>query len=312
MRAVGSAGELDAAWRMATSEASSAFGAPDLFLEKLVEHARHVEMQLIADDRGAKAKVEILQSFAVDRPLSRPRQLNLRFLVSPVELFGEADGCVTKMKLVRNTLVASETGTLSAKATDQFEELEVGMVFRSVGYRGVALPDVPFNDRWGVILNERGRVIDPASKHPIAGLYTSGWIKRGPSGVVGTNKPDSVESVTCMLEDFSTGSILQPANADAASAISGAEAFNLFETYGFPIELTRELASEGGLEVDEAGFQSSYAAHRQSSRDHLAQKYAGGLADHTEQTTRLRVSPPAETPPSPPPSTATRRRRRNW
>ncbi len=172
----------------------------------------------IIDDRSAKAKVEILQSFAVDRPLTRPRQLYLRFLVSPVELFGEADGCVTKMKLVRNTLVASETGTLSAKASEQFEELAVGMVFRSVGYRGVALPDVPFNDRWGVILNERGRVIDPGSKQPIIGLYTSGWIKRGPSGVVGTNKPDSVESVTCMLEDFSTGSILQPSNADAASA----------------------------------------------------------------------------------------------
>jgi ferredoxin--NADP+ reductase len=172
----------------------------------------------IVDDRVSKAKVEILQSYATERPLTRPRQLNLRFLVSPVELFGDADGRVAKMKLVRNMLVASETGTLSAKATDQFEELAVGMVFRSVGYRGVALPDVPFNDRWGVILNERGRVIDPASKQPIVGLYTSGWIKRGPSGVVGTNKPDSVESVTCMLEDFSTGSILQPANADATSA----------------------------------------------------------------------------------------------
>jgi ferredoxin--NADP+ reductase len=173
----------------------------------------------IADDRVAKAKVEILQSYATDRTLNKSRQLNLRFLVSPVELFGNAAGRVTKMKLVRNTLVASETGSLSARATDQFEELAAGLVFRSVGYRGVALPDVPFHDRWGVILNERGRVIDPESKQPIVGLYTSGWIKRGPSGVVGTNKPDSVESVTCMLEDFSTGSILQPSNADAASAV---------------------------------------------------------------------------------------------
>jgi ferredoxin--NADP+ reductase len=172
----------------------------------------------IVDDRVAKAKVEILQSYATERTLSKPRQLNLRFLVSPVELFSDADGRVAKMKLVRNTLVASETGSLSAKATDQFEEIEAGLVFRSVGYRGVALPDVPFHDRWGVILNERGHVVDPESKQPIVGLYTSGWIKRGPSGVVGTNKPDSVESVTCMLEDFSTGSILQPPNADAASA----------------------------------------------------------------------------------------------
>ncbi len=170
----------------------------------------------IADDRAAKAKVDILQSYTAERPHTRPRQLNLRFLVSPVELFGD-DGRVTKMKLVRNTLVASETGTLSAKAIDQFEELPVGLVFRSVGYRGLALPAVPFNERWGVILNERGRVIDPENKQPIVGLYTSGWIKRGPSGVVGTNKPDSVESVTCMLEDLSTGSILQPACADGAS-----------------------------------------------------------------------------------------------
>jgi len=172
----------------------------------------------IADDRASKAKVEILQSYAAERPLNKPRRLNLRFLVSPVELFGNADGHVAKMKLVRNTLVASETGSLSAKATDQFEDLDVGLVFRSVGYRGVPLPDVPFNDRWGVILNERGRVMAPDSKQPVVGLYTSGWIKRGPSGVVGTNKPDSVETVTCMLEDFSTGSILQPSNATAASA----------------------------------------------------------------------------------------------
>jgi len=154
----------------------------------------------------------------VEHPLNKPRRLNLRFLVSPVELFGDANGNVTRMRAVRNTLIASETGSLSAKATDQFEELETGLVFRSVGYRGKPLPDVPFNDRWGVIFNVRGRVIDPGTKHPIIGLYTSGWIKRGPSGVVGTNKPDSVESVTCMLEDFSTGSILEPSHADAISA----------------------------------------------------------------------------------------------
>jgi ferredoxin--NADP+ reductase len=172
----------------------------------------------IADDRSGKAKVEILQSYATGHSLNKPRRLNLRFLVSPVELFGDAEGRVAKMKLVHNTLVASETGSLSAKATDQREDLEVGLVFRSVGYRGVPLPEVPFYDRWGVILNERGRVMAPESKQPIVGLYTSGWIKRGPSGVVGTNKPDSVETVTCMLEDFSTGSIMRPSNAAAADA----------------------------------------------------------------------------------------------
>lgn len=172
----------------------------------------------IAGDRVALKKVEILQSYAVDRPLDKRKKLNLRFLVSPVELIGDENGCVKKMRLVRNTLVASDTGSLSAKATDQYEEIEVGLVFRSVGYRGVTLPEVPFNDRWGVILNQAGRVLDPESKQPITGLYTSGWIKRGPSGVVGTNKPDSVETVTCMLEDVHADKLLQPAKADAASS----------------------------------------------------------------------------------------------
>ncbi len=172
----------------------------------------------IANDRVNKAKVEILQGYALERSSTKPRKLYLRFLVSPVELLAGENGHVARMKLVHNTLVATETGSLSAKATDHTEEIDVGLVFRSVGYRGVPLPDVPFHDRWGVILNDRGRVIDPESKQPIVGLYTTGWIKRGPSGVVGTNKPDSVETVTCMLEDFSTGSILQPAQPDAASA----------------------------------------------------------------------------------------------
>ena len=132
-----------------------------------------------------------------------------------VELIGDEQGGVAKMRLVRNVLVASETGSLNAKATDQSEELPVGLVFRSVGYRGVPLPEVPFNDRWGVILNEKGRVMDPDTKQPRVGEYTSGWIKRGPSGVIGTNKPDSVETVNCMLEDLAKGAVLQPVQPEA-------------------------------------------------------------------------------------------------
>ena len=171
----------------------------------------------IADDRMSKAKVEILQGYAIERSLTKPRRLYLRFLVSPVELYGDENGSVTKMKLVHNTLVPTEAGSLASKATDQFEEIEVGLVFRSVGYRGVPLPDVSFNDRWGVILNQMGRVLDAETKQPRVGEYTSGWIKRGPSGVVGTNKPDSVETVNCMLEDLQNGSILNPSQPDAAS-----------------------------------------------------------------------------------------------
>jgi ferredoxin--NADP+ reductase len=171
----------------------------------------------IVNDRAAKNKVEILQSYSVEKPLSRPKRLYLRFLTSPVELSGDEHGHVRKMRLVRNILVPTDAGTLKSQATDQFEELEVGLVFRSVGYRGVPLPDVPFNDRWGVILNQAGRVLDPETKQPRVGEYCSGWIKRGPSGVVGTNKPDSVETVTCMLEDLQQDCVLRPAEPDAAS-----------------------------------------------------------------------------------------------
>jgi len=172
----------------------------------------------IKDDRTVQKKVEILQGYAVERSLTKPKKLYLRFLVSPVELIDDGTGRVCKMRLVRNTLVPTESGSLSAKATDQFEEIDVGLVFRSVGYRGVPLPGVPFNDRWGVILNQAGRVLDPETKQPLTGLYTSGWIKRGPSGVVGTNKPDSVETVTCMLEDLRADRLLQPEEPDPTSA----------------------------------------------------------------------------------------------
>jgi ferredoxin/flavodoxin---NADP+ reductase len=94
----------------------------------------------------------------------------------------------------------------------------VGLVFRSVGYRGVPLPGVPFNESWGVILNDKGRVLDPETKRPVRGEYASGWIKRGPTGVIGTNKPDAAETVQCMFEDLAKGDVLQPAHPDAASA----------------------------------------------------------------------------------------------
>lgn len=169
-----------------------------------------------SNDPLTRKKVEILQGYALRKSSGKARRLEIRFLVSPVELIGDADGRVVKMRLVRNRLVKSETGSLSAQATDQFEELEVGLVFRSVGYRGVPLPGVPFNERWGVIANEKGRVIDLNTHEHLVGLYTSGWIKRGPTGVIGTNKPDSVETVTMMLEDVANGVTLQPSHPDPA------------------------------------------------------------------------------------------------
>ncbi|HTO11098.1 MAG TPA: FAD-dependent oxidoreductase [Candidatus Binatia bacterium] len=169
-------------------------------------------------DRAGFKKVEILQAYARQAPGGKPRRLVLRFLVSPVAVTDNGAGAVGGLKLVRNRLVASDTGTIQAQATEHTEELRVGLVFRSVGYRGVPLPGVPFDDKWGVVLNETGRVLDPESKHPLAGEYAAGWIKRGPTGVIGTNKPDALETVTAMLEDAAAGRTLQPAEPDRAAA----------------------------------------------------------------------------------------------
>ena len=169
-------------------------------------------------DRATSKKVEILQAFAAKLSSGKPRRLVIRFLVSPVELVGNDAGEVQGIKLVRNELYETPTGTLQPRATEHTEILPVGLVFRSVGYRGVPLPGVPFNDKWGVILNEKGRVLDPVTKQQVAGEYTGGWIKRGPSGVIGTNKPDAAETVACMLEDLTRGAILHPGAANAAAA----------------------------------------------------------------------------------------------
>src|SRR5262245_27536498 len=159
-------------------------------------------------DRATAKKVEILQEYARRPPSGKPRRLVLRFLVSPVELSGDAAGHVVGMRLVKNALSATPAGTLQARPTDRHDELPVGLVFRSVGYRGVPLPGVPFHDSWGVILNEKGRVIDPETRQPMPGEYAAGWIKRGPTGVIGTNKPDAAETVAAMLEDAAAGRAL--------------------------------------------------------------------------------------------------------
>ena len=185
---------------------------------------REVELDSLSEtalernpDQATINKIEILQGYASRTPPGKSRKLIIRFLVSPVELLGDPTEQVAGMRLVRNELYATEAGTLRPRPTGQFEESPVGLVFRSVGYRGVDLPGVPFNHKWGVIVNRKGRVIDPSTEQPILGEYTAGWIKRGPSGVIGTNKPDAAETVAGMLEDAAQNLTLNPEHPDAAA-----------------------------------------------------------------------------------------------
>jgi ferredoxin--NADP+ reductase len=171
-------------------------------------------------DRSTLKKVEILREYARRAPTGKPRTLTIRFLVSPVAVLGDEDGGVAGLRLVRNALQATAAGTLQARPTDTFETLPAGLVFRSVGYRGVPIPGVPFNDAWGVILNEKGRVLEPDSREPRLGEYVAGWIKRGPTGVIGTNKPDAAETVACMVEDAGRDRMLAPFEPSAGAALA--------------------------------------------------------------------------------------------
>lgn len=169
-------------------------------------------------DRNLTRKLEILQGMAATPPQGKPRRLILRFLVSPVALLDDGAGGVGGMRIVRNRL-DRDGDRLRAVGTDIQRDLPVDMVFRSVGYRGVPLPGLPFDDRGGIIPNDGGRVVDDGGQF-IHGLYVSGWIKRGPNGVIGTNKPDGKETADAMVEDARAGRAFMPTATEPESAAS--------------------------------------------------------------------------------------------
>ncbi len=171
------------------------------------------------NDTSTLRKLEVIRELGQRHPTGKPRRLTLRFLVSPTEILGDEGGNVRAIRLVRNRLV-DRNGYLAAQATGQTEEIPVGLVFRSVGYRGVAIPGVPFDERRGVVPNEGGRVTDPATGALIPGVFAAGWIKRGPSGVIGTNKPDAGETAEAILADAKAGRLPAPGHApDAVDAL---------------------------------------------------------------------------------------------
>lgn len=171
----------------------------------------------VAAAQALQRNIEILRDFAGRTPEGKPRRLHLRFLSSPVEILGT--GAVESLVVEKNRL--DERG--NAVGTGEFETLPMQMVLRAVGYRGRALPGVPFDTRAHVIPNVSGRVLDEDGA-PQIGQYTTGWIKRGPSGVIGTNKACASETARELLEDvpkLSRASEPEPASVDALLASRG-------------------------------------------------------------------------------------------
>jgi ferredoxin--NADP+ reductase len=154
------------------------------------------------EDRGVEKNMHTLREFAARPAGTKPKRIHLRFLRSPLEMAG--DGRVQQLILGVNRLVPGNGGDLKAEATGATETLAAGLVFRSVGYLGVGLPGVPIDSRRGTIPHEHGRVQGSSWE------YVVGWVKRGPSGVIGTNKPDAVESTDLLLADLAEGRLNHP------------------------------------------------------------------------------------------------------
>ena len=188
--------------------------------------------ELEADRDRARRNFELLQEYAAREPDGKPRRIILRFLVSPVAILGEDR--VEAVEVVRNELV-EEDGRIVARPTGETEMIPCGLVLRSVGYQGVPLPGVPFDERRGTIPNEGGRV-EGADR-----TYVAGWIKRGPSGVIGTNKKDATETVELLLEDARAGTLARAGSTQT---------------------LEKLLDAKGAVYVEYAGWQAIDAAER--------------------------------------------------
>jgi ferredoxin--NADP+ reductase len=164
-------------------------------------------------DPTNKRNVELMREYSAREPRGHDRRVELRFLRSPVEIHGEGEnGPVTGVRIVKNRI---ENGR--AIATDEQEVISCGLVIRSIGYRGTPLAGIPFDERRGLISNLGGRVLNHDDEHEV-GEYVVGWVKRGPSGVIGTNKKDATDTVARIIEDKDAGKLNQPKDADPESA----------------------------------------------------------------------------------------------
>ena len=172
------------------------------------------DFENISDDDAAavgkvcKQNIKVLKGYVGREPRPGHRRIVFRFLTSPIEIVGGER--VEKIMLGTNELVSDDNGRVVAKDTGAREEVPVQLVVRSVGYRGVPTPGLPFDEKTGTIPNTAGRVDGSRNE------YVVGWIKRGPSGVIGTNKKDSQETVDTLIADLSGA-------AESESADSGAD-----------------------------------------------------------------------------------------
>jgi ferredoxin--NADP+ reductase len=222
---LGRRGPVQAAWTSTELQEMGELAGADIAADPAeLELDEASAAELAAGSNIVQRNFELLRGFAAREPSGKQRVVRLRFCVSPVAILG--DEKVEAVEVVLNRLEPDEAGRVRAVATVEREIIPCGIVFRSVGYHGVPLPDVPFDPATGTVPNAGGRVLDEDGE-PIPGVYAAGWIKRGPTGVIGTNKKDATETVELLLEDARAGLLTAPerdATVDELLAARGVEA----------------------------------------------------------------------------------------
>ena len=149
----------------------------------------------IDSNNQTRVMVKTLEELRSNETTSAKRRLHLHFFSAPIEIL-EKDGKVSGIKIERTQL----DGTGNVKPTGELREFPIQAVYRAVGYFGSELSEVPFDEKAGVIPNDKGRVLDSDGKH-IQGVYATGWIKRGPVGLIGHTKSDAIETIAQIIED---------------------------------------------------------------------------------------------------------------
>jgi ferredoxin/flavodoxin---NADP+ reductase len=210
-------------------------------------------------DPTHRRNVEIFTGFSQRAPERKPKRVVMRFCRSPIEIRG--DGRVESIVIGRNELYRDEWGAIRARDTGEREELQCGLILRSIGYKGVGLEGIPFDPDRGLIPNNGGRVVDPQSGEQVPGHYAVGWIKRGPSGVIGTNKKDALDTVSSIFQDLENGLIpeLQP-----SPRTPGAEG----EDVAGVIPIAELLDQRGADHVTYMGWQAIDRAEQAAGEPH--------------------------------------------
>ena len=208
---LGRRGPAQAAFTSAELRELGRMSGVSLHLRKDELELDPVSRQWLAEEASftARKNMQLLGQFAAAMNGTQgDRRIELRFLRSPVAIRGTDR--VEAIEVRRNEIVRSDDGLLRARQTDDAtESIDCGLVLRSVGYRAVPLPDVPFDERYFVLPNDRGRVVSPDGE-AVAGVYAVGWIKRGPTGILGTNKRDADETISCLVDDLRAGALPSP------------------------------------------------------------------------------------------------------